>query len=56
MKTVTNKEGSIKAISVSAQKGTQKDNVPKARVGANCGIIGDAHASSATTGVKSSSR
>ncbi|MHC4160027.1 MAG: MOSC domain-containing protein [Planctomycetota bacterium] len=37
-------EGTIKAISVSKRKGTQKANVPQAEMGANFGIIGDAHA------------
>jgi MOSC domain-containing protein YiiM len=37
-------KGKIKAISVSAQKGTQKTNVPEAEVKAGFGIVGDAHA------------
>jgi len=37
-------KGKIKAISVSAQKGTQKTNVPEAEVKAGLGIVGDAHA------------
>lgn len=41
---VVTPKGSIRAISVSRQKGTKKNNVCKAEVGANCGIIGDAHA------------
>jgi len=38
-------EGTIKAISVSKKKGTQKVNVPKAELQADFGIVGDAHAS-----------
>ena len=37
-------EGTIKAISVSKEKGTQKVNVPKAELQADFGIVGDAHA------------
>ena len=36
--------GSIKAISVSENKGTQKVNVPEAELKVDCGIVGDAHA------------
>ncbi|MHC4118861.1 MAG: MOSC domain-containing protein [Planctomycetota bacterium] len=35
--------GRIKAISVSAKKGTQKTNVPEATLKDNFGIVGDAH-------------
>ncbi|MHC4117982.1 MAG: MOSC domain-containing protein [Planctomycetota bacterium] len=37
-------KGSIKAISVSKEKGTQKVNVPEAELKVDCGIVGDAHA------------
>jgi cyclic pyranopterin phosphate synthase len=37
-------KGSIKAISVSKDKGTQKVNVPQAELKVDFGIIGDAHA------------
>jgi cyclic pyranopterin phosphate synthase len=37
-------KGSIKAISFSEKKGTQKTNIPKATLRSNLGIIGDAHA------------
>jgi len=37
-------KGKIKAISVSAQKGTQKTNVPEAELKVDFGIVGDAHA------------
>ena len=37
-------KGTIKAISVSKEKGTQKVNVPDVRLRANFGIVGDAHA------------
>ena len=36
--------GSIKAISVSKEKGTQKVNVPSAELKTDFGIVGDAHA------------
>ncbi len=39
-------KGRIKAISVSAKKGTRKVNVPQARLLADFGIIGDAHSGS----------
>ena len=38
------RRGTIVAISVSAQKGTPKTNVPRAELVANHGIAGDAHA------------
>ena len=34
----------IKAISVSKEKGKQKNNVPEAELKVDCGIVGDAHA------------
>ena len=37
-------QGRIKAISVSEEKGTRKVNVPEARLRADFGIVGDAHA------------
>ena len=37
-------EGTIKAISVSKEKGTQKVNVPMAELKADFGVVGDAHA------------
>ena len=37
-------KGRIKAISVSKKKGTRKQNVLEAKLKANYGIIGDAHA------------
>jgi len=37
-------KGTIKAISVSKEKGTKKVNVPEAELRADFGIIGDAHA------------
>ena len=37
-------KGRIKAISVSAEKGTQKTNVPEAELKAGFGLVGDAHA------------
>jgi len=37
-------KGRIKAISISEKKGTQKINVPQARLLADFGIVGDAHA------------
>ena len=37
-------KGRIKAISVSKEKGTQKANVPEAKLRTSFGIIGDAHA------------
>jgi MOSC domain-containing protein YiiM len=37
-------KGRIRAISISKTKGTQKVNVPKAELRADCGIVGDAHA------------
>ena len=37
-------KGTIKAISVSEKRGTQKINVPKAELKTGFGIIGDAHA------------
>ena len=36
--------GKIKAISISKDRGTQKDNVPAAELKAGFGIVGDAHA------------
>ena len=36
--------GKVKAISVSKEKGTKKENVPSARLKEDFGIIGDAHA------------
>lgn len=36
--------GRVKAISISKTKGTKKENVPKAVLKENYGIIGDAHA------------
>ena len=36
-------KGTVKAISVSKEKGTQKVNVPKAELKVDFGIIGDAH-------------
>lgn len=36
-------KGKIKAISISAKKGTKKTNVPKAEVKIDFGIVGDAH-------------
>lgn len=36
--------GTIKAISVSDERGTQKVNIPEAELKTNFGIIGDAHA------------
>jgi cyclic pyranopterin phosphate synthase len=36
--------GTIKAISFSEEKGTQKTNIPKATLRSNLGIVGDAHA------------
>ena len=36
--------GRIRAISVSAQKGTPKVNVPEAELKENFGVVGDAHA------------
>ncbi len=37
-------KGTIKAISVSKKRGTQKTNVPQAEVRVGFGIVGDAHA------------
>jgi MOSC domain-containing protein YiiM len=37
-------KGTIKAISISSDKGTQKTNVPEAQLRADFGIVGDAHA------------
>jgi len=37
-------KGTIKAISVSEKRGTQKTNVPKAELKTGFGIVGDAHA------------
>jgi len=37
-------KGTIKAISISRDKGTQKTNVPEAQLQADFGIVGDAHA------------
>ena len=37
-------KGTIKAISISRDKGTQKTNVPEAQLRADFGIVGDAHA------------
>jgi len=37
-------KGTIKAISVSTEKGTQKTNVPEAELKADFGLVGDAHA------------
>jgi MOSC domain-containing protein YiiM len=36
--------GRIKAISISAQKGVAKSNVPQAELKADYGVVGDAHA------------
>ena len=36
--------GKIKAISISKERGTQKDNVPAAELKVGFGIVGDAHA------------
>ncbi len=36
--------GTIKAISISEKRGTQKINVPEAELKADFGIVGDAHA------------
>ena len=36
--------GTIKAISISEKRGTQKVNVPEAELKADFGIVGDAHA------------
>ncbi|UCC98486.1 MAG: MOSC domain-containing protein [Phycisphaerales bacterium] len=36
--------GTIRAISVSEEKGTQKVNVPEAELRADFGLVGDAHA------------
>jgi MOSC domain-containing protein YiiM len=41
---VATTKGTIRAISISADKGTQKSNVPEARLAADHGLIGDAHA------------
>ena len=37
-------KGRIKAISISKDRGTRKDNVPAAKLKADFGIVGDAHA------------
>jgi MOSC domain-containing protein YiiM len=37
-------KGRIRAISISKERGTQKNNVPAAELQANFGIVGDAHA------------
>ena len=37
-------KGTIKAISISQERGTQKTNVPKAELKVDFGIVGDAHA------------
>ena len=37
-------KGTIKAISVSKERGTRKVNVPKAELKAGFGVVGDAHA------------
>ena len=37
-------KGTIKAISVSKERGTQKYNVPETEMRADLGIVGDAHA------------
>ena len=37
-------KGRIRAISISAKKGTKKTNVPQADVKVDLGIVGDAHA------------
>ena len=37
-------KGTIKAISVSKERGTRKVNVPKAELKADFGVVGDAHA------------
>ncbi len=37
-------KGKIRAISVSEKRGTQKVNVPKAKLDVDFGIVGDAHA------------
>ncbi len=37
-------KGTIKAISISQERGTQKTNVPQAEVRVGFGIVGDAHA------------
>jgi MOSC domain-containing protein YiiM len=41
---MSERKGAIVAVSVSAQKGTPKTNVPRAELVANHGIAGDAHA------------
>jgi cyclic pyranopterin phosphate synthase len=41
---VATTKGTIRAISVSKEKGTQKVNVPEAELKTDFGIIGDAHA------------
>jgi len=41
---VADTRGRIKAISISKEKGTQKTNVPQARLQTNFGVVGDAHA------------
>jgi MOSC domain-containing protein YiiM len=41
---VVTTRGTIKAISFSEKKGTQKTNIPKATLRSNLGIVGDAHA------------
>jgi MOSC domain-containing protein YiiM len=43
---VATTKGRIKAISVSGQKGTPKQNVPQAELRTDHGIVGDAHAGS----------
>jgi MOSC domain-containing protein YiiM len=41
---VATTKGTIKAISISKEKGTQKTNVPDAELRVDHGIVGDAHA------------
>jgi MOSC domain-containing protein YiiM len=43
---VATTNGRIKAISISSEKGVPKRNVPEARLQADFGIVGDAHAGS----------
>jgi len=43
---VATTSGRIKAISISAQKGTPKTNVPQANLKEDFGVVGDAHAGS----------
>ena len=37
-------KGTIKAISISKERGTKKQNVDRAELKVDCGIVGDAHA------------